>query len=79
MDGAFDGFAVLLDAIVGQEQDEVIPVFTDVFEGFAGGGRDLGAGVIQQGFGGSNFGRGFWLRTARRSSADCPRICFSIR
>jgi hypothetical protein len=46
------GIAVHLDATVGQEQDQAIPLFGDVFErcacwGFSG---DLCSGVIQPDF-----------------------------
>ncbi len=37
-DGAFDGIVVELNATVGKEQAQAIPVFGDVFQGFPGWG-----------------------------------------
>lgn len=43
-DGSFDAVVVDLDAAVGQEETQAIPVFGDVFQGFTQGrfGSDAG-------------------------------------
>ncbi len=45
-DAAFDGIVVDLDAAVGQEQGQAVPVFGDVFEGFAERGLGGDAGTV---------------------------------
>ena len=47
--GALDGVVVDLDAAIGEEQAEPVPVFGDVFQGFSGWrfGRETGSVVGQ--------------------------------
>ena len=35
-DGAFDGVVVAFDATVFEEEDQPVPVFGDIFQGFSG-------------------------------------------
>jgi hypothetical protein len=58
--------AVHLDAAIGQEQDQPIPIFGDVFECRAcwGLGRDLCAGMAQPCFEGFDLGCVFWFGAA---------------
>lgn len=59
-DGALDRIVVHLDATIGQEQVQAIPVFGDVFQGSAerGFGRDASAVLMQPYFECSQFRRG---------------------
>ena len=67
-DCALNGITVHLDAAIGQEQDQPVTVFGDVFERVTrwGFGRDLRAGVSQLCFEGRNLGCAFGL--AQRQS-----------
>jgi hypothetical protein len=72
-DCALNGVAVHLDAAIGQEQDQPIPVFGDIFERVTswGFGGDLCAGMVQPCFEGCDLGCAFGLAQRQSIPGRC--------